>query len=117
MKNFSLIGRGIDVKKALEQISSNNFLWNQNTIRKDMPGSGHGDVDDIWIRFNEIIEGREREAFDDLECIDYPAHSILSNTTSLMERLELELGASKIGRVFISRISPGKGIKAHCDEC
>lgn len=114
--NFELIGSRIDVAPALAELDRHEELWNQNLARRAMPNSGHGEVDDIWVRFNQIVEGNEMAAFNDLECINYPAFWLLSEVRKLLDVLSKEVKAEKIGRVFISRIAPGRGIKPHCDE-
>ena len=54
MKNFTLISNNADVVPLRAAVLMKPHLWNQNTLRTKHPGTAHSQVDDIWLRFNEI---------------------------------------------------------------
>lgn len=115
MKNFSLIAHGVDVVPLRSAVFMRPHLWNQNTLRTKHPGTAHSQVDDIWLRFNEIAEGEEFKVVDDKEAINYPAWWELPQARDLIFGLMARVGGERLGRCMITRLAPGKKIDAHRD--
>lgn len=111
MRNFQRVIAGADVgplRNAVQRTAS----WNENTLRTTHEGTVHGEVDDIWLRFNEITE----DVIDDTECVDYPAFAKLSQARALIFDLMRYVEGTRLGRVIVTRLKPGGKILPHRDE-
>ena len=69
MKNFQLIYSSLDTSPLLVDLKTKSHLWNQNTLRTKTEGTPHSQVDDIWLRMNDLskchqAEGVEAQHFD-----------------------------------------------------
>jgi len=114
MRNFQLIAANIDTTPLLFAIQRQPELWNQNTLRTTHPGTPHTQVDDIWIRFNEITEDVGR-VMDEHESVWYPATYALPQVKPLIQALIARVDGERLGRVLITRVAPGKKIDPHVD--
>lgn len=83
--------------------------------------SPHTQVDDIWLRFNDtsLYEGKELSEYaplmDEHESICYPAWFKLSEVQPIIFDLMRLVNGTRLGRVLITRLAPGKSISAHVD--
>lgn len=118
MRHFHKLADGIDVIPLINAIQRHPELWNQNTLRTTHPGTPHTEVDDIWIRFNDLEKWKATSdaasILDEHESIWYPASHLLPIRPyifDLMRRVEGE----RLGRVLITRMAPGKRIAPHVD--
>lgn len=133
MKNFQCLGTGVDVAPLLNAVLRND-LWNKNLLRTTHPDSPHKQVDDIWLRFNVIpsdnpfgtdhayekflgkpIEHDLSSVTDDKESINYPAWFALPEAQNIALNLMRQVRGERLGRVLITRLSPGKTISPHVD--
>lgn len=124
MKNFQILGQGVDVAPLLNAVLRND-LWNKNLLRTTHPESPHKQVDDIWLRFNEIptvtgnpiLDSRTalHSVTDDKESINYPAWWALPEAQNIALNLMRQMRGERLGRVLITRLAPGKTIAPHVD--
>lgn len=114
MQNFQKIGSGLDVVPALNAIMRQPDLWNADKLRTTFPDSPHREVDDIWIRFNEITD--KHKIIDDCEAINYEAFFLLPQIRGLVFGLMAYVEGERLGRVLITRLKPGGRIYPHADE-
>lgn len=118
MQNFRKIYDGVHVVPLLRQLEGHPELWNVHNLRTTYPGSSHAQASDIWLRFNDMSKYGPENLFtlmDDLECIDYPALTILECWPllwDLMSRVKLR----DIGRIIITKLPPGGRILSHIDQ-
>lgn len=116
MRNFLRVATGVSVTPLLLALARRPDLWNQNTLRTTHPQSPHTQVDDIWLRFNELpAPGEEAKVMDDHESIDYPAYKELPEARQLVMSLFAAVQGERLGRVLITRLPPGGRIDAHVD--
>ena len=119
MRNFQLIAHSVDVIPLMNALAVNRHLWNQNTLRTQHPMSPHQEVDDIWIRFDDLEEykntGKVDHILDQYESVWYDGVRDLPQVRPLIFDLMRRVEASRIGRVLITRLAPGKRISAHVD--
>jgi hypothetical protein len=119
MRNFFLISSGVDVTRAQIELRANEDLWNKNTLRQMAPGSPHREVEDVWLRMNDMTKCRQADSdpvfVDHREAINYPAMSKLPYVRQLVMSLMASVQGERLGRVMISRLSPGAQIKPHSD--
>jgi quercetin dioxygenase-like cupin family protein len=94
--------------------------WNQHPYRRLMPGSPHREADDIILRFQQPARERSiydhRTTADDLETVPYEAWWSMRETRALVYRLMKAMPASRLGRVVVTRLKPGKQIHMHADD-
>ncbi len=124
MMNFQLLP-SIDPIRLLVAIKSNPELWKEDTYLRDYPQGPFGEIESIMLRFPEkrVFEQQEEvEAykrgehfFDQHECIDYPAYSILGEARNLVMALMAYVQGERLGRVMINKIAPGGRIYPHAD--
>lgn len=88
-------------------------LWDQNRLRTTYPKTPHADVSDIWLWFNQADD--PKAVIDDRETIHYPAWLALPQARPLVFDLMRRVEGTRLGRVLITRLTPGKRITAHTD--
>ena len=119
MNNFFKLAEGIDVNPLLLSIHEQPELWNQYTLRTQTDGTPHREIDDIWLRMNDLEKCRQvdetGEFFDHRESINYPAMEKLPHAKALIMGLMAYVQGERLGRCFISRMAPGKRIYPHVD--
>jgi hypothetical protein len=119
MRNFLKIAWDVNVRPAMLALAVNGDLWNQNTLRTMTPGSPHRQVEDIWLRMNDLEKCRQADKdpvfVDHRECINYPGMSRLPQVRALVMALASQVEAERIGRCIISRMKPGTSIGPHKD--
>lgn len=115
MRNFLKIAEGVDVTPLLHAITHKTHLWNENDLRTTHPQSPHKEVDDIWLRFNEVPKD-PTQVIDDKETIVYPAWYALPQAHSIVFDLLRRVEGSRLGRILITRLKPGGMIPAHIDQ-
>lgn len=119
MKNFYKLVGNIDIVPLMVAINANPQLWNQNTLRTQTLGTPHREIDDIWLRMNDLnkcAQAVESGAyFDHRESINYPAMAQLPQARTIIMALMNTVQGERIGRCMISRMAPGKRIYPHKD--
>ena len=113
MRNFQLIAAGVDVLPLLHAVQRQPELWNQNRLRTTHPGTPHAEVDDIWLFFNQADDAAT--VVDDKDTIPYPAWQALPQARPIVFDLMRAVQGSRLGRVLITRLAPGKSIAPHAD--
>lgn len=114
MENFLCITTGLDVGPLLYAVTTQRSLWNTDTIRTAHPGSVHGQVSDILLHFQEPAEFSAMR--DEHECCPRPAWWALPEARPLIFGLMSRVGATRLGRVMITRLAPECEIPPHTDS-
>ena len=110
MKNFTLLDEGIETGPLLALLNDHPELWNVYNYRSMMKPA-HKEVDDIIVRFDDV-----RNYTEGMECIDYPAWAVLGETlTPMLNYIMDKTACTKMGRVVITRLTPGHGVAEHRD--
>lgn len=117
MRNFQIIHNSFDTSSLLLSINTQQELWNQNTLRTEAEGTPHREIDDIWLRMNDVDKCMQSgaENVDRRESINYPALDKLPLAKRLILQLNSLVGGERIGRCFVSRMKPGCQIYPHVD--
>jgi hypothetical protein len=89
-------------------------LWDQQTLRTTHPGTPHGQVSDIWLRFNAL--GEFETMRDEHESIPYPGWWYLPEARPLVFGVMGRTQATRLGRVLITKLRPGCQITPHKDS-
>jgi hypothetical protein len=113
MRHFQKIAEGVDFVPLLDALARNPYLWNQNPLRTQHPGTAHAQVDDIWLWFNDVssVEG----VANDKEVVPYEAWHVLPQVRPIIFDLMRRVEGVRLGRVLITRLAPGKQITPHED--
>jgi len=111
MKNFFKVGE-VNVQPLLHAIQRQPELWNKNSLRTKFPGTPHSEADDIWLWFNS--ENSDDPA-NDRETVPYPAWDFLPQARQIVFDLMRAVEACQLGRVIITKLTPGKQITPHVD--
>lgn len=119
MRNFQKIG-DVDVQALLHQVQRKPELWNENKLRTTHPNTPHAEVEDIWLRFNDLKTFNETQnpadVIDQHESVNYPAYFSLTPAKPIIMNLMRAVEGERLGRIIITRLSPGKRITPHVDS-
>lgn len=119
MRHFQRLMQDAAVMGLLLELNNHDELWNQNTLRTQTPGTPHRELDDIWLRMNDLEkckQAAEDEGFwDHRESINYPAMATLPTARRLICNLMALVNGERLGRCMISRMKPGTQIYPHKD--
>lgn len=141
MRNFQRLASGINMTGLMLELARQPGLWNQHTLRTTHPGSPHTQVDDIWLRFQDLGPYQESialakarmeespelglaEAYqgldvskllNDQESVNYPAMAALPAARDLIFNLMAGTKGERLGRCLVTRMRPGAKILPHVD--
>lgn len=116
MRNFLQIAANVDPLPMLLAIQRQPDLWNADTFRTTYPGTPHGDVDDILIRFSASRPDRSvATVIEDEAPVWHPAAALLPWQTITLDLMR-RVGAYNLDRLMITRLRPGGRIKPHADN-
>jgi len=120
MEHFQKLYEDINVAPLLEQIAQHPELWDAHTRRKTAPQTAHGEMSDIWVRYNNVApheESGDYSTFNDRHVpIWYNSWDILTELKPIVFNIMAAVRGEMIGAVLITRIPPGGKIKAHKDD-
>lgn len=109
MRYFYRLTEGVQVLPIMAAVARQPNLWNGDKLRKTFEDSPHTQVDDILLRFSASDDpGNDLEAVDRLPMSKIPCKAEILNIMRLV-------GGSRLGRVIITRLEPGKKILPHAD--
>lgn len=112
MRYFYQVASGAVVVSLMEQIARHPELWDANKTRTTFEGTPHADVSDILLRFGKLAGDG---IGDDLEAIDLPAMTTLRNARQIALGVMQLVGGTRLGRVVVTKLEPGKKILPHAD--
>lgn len=116
MQNFHKLSEGVLVQPMLHQLMRHGEWWDLDTARTSFEGSPHGQVSDVILRCCET-EGRSTaEAYVDLEASDRDLMRQLPEARRIALDLMYAVGGSRLGRIVVTRLTPGGRIGRHVDE-
>jgi len=94
----------------------NPRIWNTYPFRRG-PKSPHRDLDDIWVRYNDIacFTGDIAKFNSPHESVWYPVVEQIPTAKAIAEKIGEDF-KGKIGGVLITRIPPGKSCHPHIDQ-
>jgi hypothetical protein len=113
LKNFQLIEKGVDIRRAMDELAANAKLWDAFTLRQDTPGSAHHDTKCIILRGPSTFT--MDAVFNDIEAEWFPFIRSLPEMKVLLDGLNLGR-VEKLGRVMLVDLKSGGSIDAHQDE-
>ena len=113
-----------DVSGLRAALDAHPELWDKHSIRKTAPGSPHGGMSDIWVRYNDETPFKETgnySRFNDVHVpVWYEAWTDCDDVRAALRPIIFELMRSvqgeMLGGVLITRIPTGEGIDPHVDH-
>lgn len=108
MRYFYRLAENLQVLPAMAALARQPKLWNQDDLRKTFENSPHTQVDDVLLRFGS-------KDGNDLEATDTALMSKIPNVKSQMLDVMRLVHGSRLGRVIVTRLEPGKKILPHAD--
>lgn len=111
MKHFLCLAGGIDVIPALRELALQPDLWDQNTLRTKHHNTAHGQVNDIWLWFNDA----SGDVIDAIQTHPFPAWKRLPSLRQMVLDLIRRVDGVQLGRVIVTRLPPGGIITPHID--
>lgn len=108
MRYFFKLADNVMVLPLMEQLARHHELWNADKTRTTFEGTPHAQVDDILLRFGKP-DG------DDLDASDLEPMRTLKGAKSLALSVMQLVSGSRLGRVVVTRLEPGKKILPHAD--
>lgn len=110
----------VDVAPLAAQLDAQPGLWNEHTRRRDVAGSPHARMSDIWVRYNDAApfeRSGDWRGFNDPHIpVWYPAWHALPAMRPIVFGIMAAVEAEMLCGVLITRIPPGAGIDRHTDE-
>lgn len=120
MRNFVKLAQGIDTAPLLLALARQPKLWNRHRMRKDYADSPHGQMDDIWLRFNDEKPFKEKGDYtgisDQHDSVFYPEWYALPQARPIVFGLMARAEGTRLGGILITRIPPGGRILPHVDD-
>jgi quercetin dioxygenase-like cupin family protein len=120
MKYFQQLAAGLNVTPLMNALQRQPELWDANPIRTKHPGTAHAQASDILLRFNDLDEflktGDPTTIVDDKEAEAQDAWHRLPHVRPIIFDLMRTVEATRLGRVVITKLAPGKVIEPHEDQ-
>lgn len=108
MRYFFKLLDNVVVLPLMNDIARQPELWNKDKTRTTFEGTPHAQVDDILLRFGKA-DGN------DLETADSAVMMLLPKAKALALNVMQIVGGSRLGRVVVTKLEPGKKILPHAD--
>lgn len=108
MRYFHRIAESVDVGQLMHAVARQHGLWDADKLRTTFDGTPHAEVNDILLRFGKP-DG------DDLDAEDREAIKLIPGAKTMALNLMHLVRGSRLGRVVITKLDPGKKILPHAD--
>lgn len=119
MKHAQKISEGVDVEPLLSQLDQHPELWDEIPYRRNGQNSPHAQMQDIWVRYNDVtpfLKKGNLDGFNDAHVpIWYGCAEKIPAVKSLALKLMGKLHGEMLGAVLITRMPSGSVIKPHID--
>lgn len=109
---------GIDVSTLRQALLEHPELWNQHRPRT--ASYVHGQVDDIWVRYNAWQNYDEKLGLSHFnrehESTWYPAANVIPELRQVSLDIMRMVEGERLGGILITRIPPGGQVQKHIDR-
>lgn len=119
MRNFQLMGSGIDMTPLHHALVRQPELWNAEEFRTTYKDTPHGQADDIVIRYSDVSKLDTEDTSNvqnDHGAVWFPAAQKLPEVRPLVMTVMGYTNAYELVRCVISRLEPGSVILPHADD-
>jgi hypothetical protein len=118
MNRIRLLFSGVDVSGLNAEIAAHPEVWNQYSLRRQVYGSPHNNLSDIWVRYNDWANfNGSREAFnDEHESVWYPEADLIPSVAPIVFGIMAAVEGERLGAVLITKIPAGEQCLPHVDR-
>ncbi len=110
----------VPVGNLVAQLDAHPELWDQHPRRRDVPGSPHAGMSDIWVRYRDAAPfeaSGDWTGFNDEHIpIWYPAYKALPALGPIIFDLMALVRGEMLCGVLLTRSGPGHKIERHTDD-
>jgi len=118
-ENFQKLNLLFDTNQLISELNENSSLFNELNFRKEAPGSPHKEMDDIWVRYNDIEPYKEKGSLDGFndehDSVWYPSEKQLPSVKPIVFKLMSDVQGERLGGILITKLPPGGKIDKHTD--
>src|SRR5438128_6576333 len=107
MRYFYKLLDNVMVLPLMAAIARRPDLWDKDKTRTLFEGTPHAQVNDIILRCSDLTKPLN-VVYNDLETFDQPAMRTLPMAKGLALNVMQIIGASRLGRVIITKLEPGR---------
>lgn len=119
IKTHSCVTESLEVLELQQELLNNLDEFDKYDFRRTFPNSPHAEMNDIWVRYNDInpflakgsLEGFEAEH----DSIWYPVIEKLPAVKKVVFDLMSKVEGERLGGVLITKLPPGGHIARHTD--
>jgi quercetin dioxygenase-like cupin family protein len=108
MQYFQKIAEGVMTLPLLHSLARHPEWWDTDTMRTTFEGTPHSEVHDVLLRFG-AADGN------DLEAVDFPVMAAVPKAKEMALDLMRLVSGSRLGRMVVTKLEPGKRIAPHAD--
>jgi len=109
----------VDVQPLKAALEKHSYLFGQYNQRAEAPGSPHAEMEDIWIRFNDVapfLESGDFSGFsDEHDSTWYDSYYQLPEVKKIIFDVMTEVDGERLGGILITKLPPGGKIAKHVD--
>lgn len=110
---------GLNVAPAVAQLAANPQVWDTHKLRTNRYGTPHGQVSDIWVRYNDwgnFSGDVAKFVMEPHESVWYPVADALTEIRHLVSQVMALVSGEELGGVLITRVPPGGEVAPHIDQ-
>jgi hypothetical protein len=116
MQPFLKIAQSLPVAALREQLAAAPELWGQHPHRRYATASPHGEMTDIWARYNHPAALADLSTFNsEHDSVWYPCVRKIPAVQELAFRLMTLVQGERLGGVLLTRLPPDASIERHTD--
>lgn len=118
MKPIKLLVRNAPVFDLQDELATHPDIWDRRKQRTAQ--YVHGDVSDIWVRYNELGLTNPSAALADMqtahESVWYPESELIPSARKLALQIMGFVQGERLGGILITRVPAGTEVKPHSDH-
>ena len=119
MNTHELVTKDLDVSELRKEILEAAEEFDKYDFRRNVPGSPHTEMVDIWVRYNKIEPFIERGSFegfaDEHDSVWYEVVNKIPSVKKVIFDLMRIVDGERLGGVLITKLPPGGKIDKHTD--
>lgn len=118
-KTHELVCKDLPVKQLQEELLANYDKFDKYDFRRTVPNSPHAEMQDIWVRYNDINPFLEKGSLEGFNCehdsVWYPVIESFPSLKKVVFELMHAVDGERLGGILITKLPPGGKIASHTD--
>lgn len=119
VKTHLCVTQSLDVEQLKKELLANLNEFDRYDYRRTFPNSPHAQMNDIWVRYNDIRPFEEKGSLTGFEAehdsIWYPVLDKIPSIKKVVFDLMRIVDGERLGGVLITKLPPGGHISRHTD--